>query len=293
MDRDGRSQYLIADIQQDAVWRLNTTTDEITYGWRFHNNYNQPDSDGKFPQDWTHLNDVERLPDGRFMLSPRNHDQVVFLKPGEGIQENWTLGTDDDHETLYEQHSPDYVPTDRGGPAVVVADSQNNRVVEYHREAGEWVTSWVWQDSQLKWPRDADRLPSGNTLITDTHGNRVIEVNKSGSIVWSASVGSGYDAERLGTADESNGGESARELGLSTVRPSDDEDDSPGLLGQLVTTVIPTRVINAFRFVTPGWMGCLEALTAAGAVAWLSGLFASELYYSPVSVRSPFVKRDS
>ncbi|MFB6187541.1 MAG: arylsulfotransferase (asst), partial [Halobacteriaceae archaeon] len=80
------------------------------------------------------------------------------------INTNKTLGTNNNHSIIYEQHNPDYIPEKDGGPAVVVADSENNRVAEYQYLDGEWNRSWVWRDSQLRWPRDADRLPNGHTL---------------------------------------------------------------------------------------------------------------------------------
>jgi hypothetical protein len=36
----------------------------------------------------------------------------------------------------------------------------------------------------LKYPTDVERLNNGNTLISDTKNNRVIEVNSAGNIVW-------------------------------------------------------------------------------------------------------------
>jgi hypothetical protein len=42
----------------------------------------------------------------------------------------------------------------------------------------------VWKKTGLNWPQDAERLPNGNTLITEIDGNRVIEVDSSGTIVW-------------------------------------------------------------------------------------------------------------
>jgi len=45
----------------------------------------------------------------------------------------------------------------------------------------------VWQyATNLSWPRSAQRLANGNTLIADTGHDRVIEVDESGAIVWSA-----------------------------------------------------------------------------------------------------------
>jgi hypothetical protein len=38
---------------------------------------------------------------------------------------------------------------------------------------------------RLQWPRDADRLPNGNTLVTDSLNRRVFEVTPEGRVVWS------------------------------------------------------------------------------------------------------------
>lgn len=139
------------------------------------------------------------------MLSMRNMDEVVFVEPGEGVDESWTLGDDGDHSILYEQHNPDYLPRERGGPAIVMSDSENNRVQEFRREDGAWTRTWQWRDARLQWPRDADRLPNGHTLIVDSHGDRVLELDRKGAIVWNVTFGMPYDAERLGTGSESTG----------------------------------------------------------------------------------------
>ncbi|MFB6301311.1 MAG: aryl-sulfate sulfotransferase [Haloferacaceae archaeon] len=221
VDRINDSAVLVADISfPDRVYVRNTTTGAVTWEWQVSEAYG-PESGGAYPRDWTHINDVERLPDGRVMLSLRNQDQVVFVDPGEGIQPNWTLGTDGDHATLYEAHNPDYIPASRGGPAVVIADSENNRLVEYERTNGSWERTWVWRDATMQWPRDADRLPSGRTLAVDTHGQRIVSVAPDGRIAWSRSLPTGgYDVELLGTGDESAGGHAAAALDLRSRRPT-------------------------------------------------------------------------
>jgi hypothetical protein len=215
VDRIDSHRFVVANIQRDSVSIINTTTQEQTYRWDAQANY-PLSGGGSWPVDWTHLNDVEVLDDGRIMVSLRNQDQVVFLRPGEGVLENQTLGAENEHDILYEQHNPDYIPEERGGPAVLVADSQNDRVVEYQRQNGSWMQSWEWSDPEMQWPRDADRLPNGNTLIADSNSKRILEVNESGDVVWQISGISNYDVERLGTGDESSGGYSARELNLTS-----------------------------------------------------------------------------
>ncbi|WP_049917173.1 aryl-sulfate sulfotransferase [Halogeometricum pallidum] len=221
VDRVNESTFLVADISYpDRVYMVNVTTDEVVWQWRASEAF-APESGGSYPSDWTHVNDVEMLPDGRVMVNLRNQDQVVFVEPGEGVQSNWTLGADGEHGVLFEAHNSDYIPEARGGPAVVVADSENNRLVEYQRTNGSWTRSWTWRDTTLQWPRDADRLPSGRTLVADSHGQRILSVRSDGAVAWSKRFPTGsYDVELLGTGDESANGTSASKLGLRSRRPS-------------------------------------------------------------------------
>jgi len=222
VDRIGDDRLLVADIARDRVFVVDTTGGVVEWEWQAQSDF-PFESGGPFPRDWTHLNDVDLLDDGRVMVSLRNQDRVVFLDRESGVIENWTLGREDDYDTLYEQHNPDYIPAERGGPAVVVADSENDRVVEYRREGGDWTRAWAWSDDRLDWPRDADRLPNGNTLVTDTDGGRVVEVAPNGSVVWRVEIRGGYDAERLGTGDGSATGTATNATAETTTNATTGE----------------------------------------------------------------------
>lgn len=315
VDRVNESTFLVADISYpDRVYMVNVTTDEIVWQWRASEAF-APESGGSYPSDWTHVNDVEMLPDGRVMVNLRNQDQVVFIEPGEGIQSNWTLGADGEHEVLFEAHNPDYIPESRGGPAVVVADSENNRLVEYQRTNGSWTRSWTWRDTTLQWPRDADRLPSGRTLVADSHGERILSVRPDGAVAWSKQFPTGsYDVELLGTGDESANGTSASKLGLQSRRPSSlvwdgdtsmrgsvvgpsldgtsptdavlSEGDSVGarLVGPAVkyvryslVSLVPPRALHGLLYALPSWVSALDVTLAlgTGVVAVLWGVAAA------------------
>ena len=247
-DRINDTHVAVADIYLDRVFVANVSADRIVWSWNASDAF-PTDSGGPHPTDWTHINDVEVLPDGRFMVSVRNHDQVVFIEPGTGLQEDWTLGADDDHDVLYEQHNPDFIPEADGGPAVIVADSENSRVQEFQRTDDGWQRTWVWSDVRMQWARDADRLPNGHTLVADSNGDRVFEVDESGEIVWSVDVGFPYEAERLGTGAESQGGPSA----TATA-----EDASAGSARSDVTRSVGGKYLNAAMYVSPIWMGPVE-----------------------------------
>ncbi|MFB6095862.1 MAG: aryl-sulfate sulfotransferase [Haloferacaceae archaeon] len=335
-DRLDEDHLVAADVYRDGIFVVNTsaggpaatgvpedgsldaegTGGVITTRWNASQIYSR-DIGGK-EGDWTHINDVEVLDDGRIMVSVRNMDQVIFLEPcdygtagehdpsddcaGYVANESWTLGTDENYEILFEQHNPDYIPPERGGPAVIVADSENNRIVEYQRVDGDWARTWTWKDVRLQWPRDADRLPNDNTLVTDTHGDRVAEVTPGGRVVWSVHIGMPYDAERLGTGDESAGGrsmaairdarrdENASAGGAGLVAPGAGTSTrgSPTPVGAVLLwlkSVVPSYLINSALYVAPGWVQFAELVVATGAAVTLVGWTGLEWYWSRFSVR--------
>ncbi len=226
-------------VPEDRLFVRNTTTGTVTWEWTFRNHYPNG-TDGGFGADWTHVNDVETIGDGdRYVLaSPRNFDQVIVVdrRTGEIVMR---LGADGDHDTLYEQHNPDYLERDDGTPVILVADSENDRVVEYVRDCGEGdprlgagtppsECEWnlVWSVHGFNWPRDADRLPNGNTLVTDTLNHRVVEITPDGEVVWEFyAAWAPYDAER--GAPGSNGPTMADHGAAGVHAVSGGADDSP------------------------------------------------------------------
>ncbi|WP_436910742.1 arylsulfotransferase family protein [Halosimplex marinum] len=287
-DRLDEHRFLIADIAGDSVFVMNVTSGITTWRWDAETDYSV--RSGGQMSDWTHLNDVERVGEGRYMVSLRNQDQVAFLNRSGGVIEDWTLGADGNHSVLYEQHNPDFIPAERGGPAVVVSDSENNRLVEYQRTNGSWERTWHWADAQMQWPRDADRLPDGNTLVADSNGNRIFELNQRGEIVWEVQVDTPYEVERLGTGPESTGGHSAQALGLdsrgdagSAAADEPRERNRTGLFEGVVgffKGLLPSLVVNGLLFVMPVWMNAQIFLSLVGALLVLAVWAALELYWS-------------
>ena len=197
--------FVVADMEHERVFVVEDG--EITWEWEASSRYEAPDD--PTTQDWLHINDVDRIGQGRFLVSVRNANQLVVLERGEGVVEVINADRDDDTDddglvgdrsTLYHQHNPQWL----GDGAVLVADSENHRVVELHRnEDGVWEPVWVLDGAagqKFDWPRDADRLPNGNTLITDTRNARLVEINASGAVVWTHQLdyrALPYEADRL------------------------------------------------------------------------------------------------
>ncbi len=281
-------------VSNDRVFVYNRTTDEVVWEWRFRDHY--PNStDGGFSEDWTHVNDVERVSEGRYLVSPRNFDQAIIINRSTGeIEER--LGRDGDHSVLHEQHNPDYLETEDGTPVILVADSENDRVVEYTKIDGEWQETWVLEGN-LNWPRDADRLPNGNTLVVDSLNHRVIEVTPQGKIVWEYYATWGpYDAERIGTGDESTGPTMQDQGTTGTYRvhnsagliagTGSDATFSATVQAAFQGTVLAgasTEFARSWRHITPWiqpvWMGSWAFASAVGGVLLLLGWVLGELVY--------------
>jgi hypothetical protein len=266
--------FAIADMEYERI--LVVEDGEVQWQWHASEHYDFPDDPTR--NDWLHINDVNYLGNDRFLVSVRNANQLVVLERGTGVVEviNETppgfdrerCGTDgevadydDDGEvrcgdpaTLSRQHNPHWL----GDGAVLVADSDNDRVVELHRTAnGTWEPVWTVTgagDLPFRWPRDADRLPSGNTLVSDTWNERVLEINETGHVRWStATEPQPYEADRL-PGGEPTGVPVYNGSGFS--RP-DGDPASGGGLPMLSTLVVVLHAVVPFL---PFWIGELQLL---------------------------------
>ena len=210
-------ELLIAD-KGDLHNRLvvyNRTQEEVTWMWNFSD---APDlfpesGGGDYRTDWSHVNDVDKVAPGKYMASVRNFDQVIVVDR-ETKEVTMKLGADDDYRFMNEQHNPQYLEGENGTASILVADSLNDRVVEWRQTGdGEWEMTWELVGGGLDEPRDADRLPNGNTLVVDRKGHRTMEVTPEGRVVWEVyTPWQPYDAERYKLGDEP-GGPTSAEMG--------------------------------------------------------------------------------
>ena len=285
------------DTSDERIYIYNRTTDRVTWEWEFEEHY-PPDTDVGVSNtdDWSHVNDVDEIAPGKFLVSPRNFDQVIVVDR-ETKEITMRLGADGNHTILDEQHNPTYLESENSTPTILVADSENDRVVEYARLDGSWERIWTVGTDQLNWPRDADRLPNGNTLIVDTLNQRVIEVTPRGEIVWEQfAPWAPYDAERLAYGDEA-GGPTIRDLGVSGSYEL--SGGAEARAGPAVDTSFPTWLTLTFgdtpieepivrfaerwegvsQWIKPVWMAPwgFVSLVGAGLLGLLWGL--GELFY--------------
>lgn len=205
-------EYLLTDMDREGLTIVKN--DEVVWQWNASSYYEAPEDPTRV--DWLHINDVDVVGEGQFLVSVRNANQILVVDRQEGVVE--TINADEggsdstctpsgrnqledqdgdgdvrcgDPAVLNHQHNPQWLggdPTGEGEAAVLVADSDNDRVAELHRQNGSWEVAWTLERAggiDLRWPRDADRLANGNTLVTDTLNKRVFEVTENGTVVWS------------------------------------------------------------------------------------------------------------
>lgn len=199
--------------------------------------------------DWTHMNDIDQLANGNVQLSIRNFDVVIEVDP-ETDEIVDVVGSPGDHSVMQKQHNPNRLERHE---TMLIADSENDRVVEIDANSEEEVWSYDGTGSgkKLRWPRDVDRLPNGNSLVVDSRNFRVLEINPEGEVVWQHSLeeerGIVYDADRVGLPEEPDDVPSGHNI---ASRTSDD-----GLLADTAYTVESWA-----GFVFPPWVGVRELL---------------------------------
>jgi len=286
-------EILVVDMVEERVFAVDTTGD-VTWEWHASAFYEAPADPGG--QDWLHMNDVDRIGEGQYLVSVRNANQLLVVERGEGVVEviNEDDGGPDDTclddgtrlvpgedgdvrcgnpDVMHDQHNPQWL----GEGRVLVADSENDRVTELRKRNGSWrpVVNYTGAGgTPFNWPRDADLLDDGNVLITDTFNNRVVEIDRNGTLVWSARTGQGsipYEADRLPDGEYPPGvlnrtaGNASVPPGGSVSQP--ERVDIPGV-SLLFTTLVGTVPV-------PYWvtqwhlLGFLVALPAClGGLLW-------------------------
>ena len=118
IDDLGDDRYAIADKENHGLFVYDAETNGTVREHVYAEHY--PDSAGG-GEDFTHVSDIDAVDTGsHFLASPRK----------------------DDYEILHEQHNPTLL--ERDPPTVLVADSENDRIVEYRRTNGEWTQIWAF-----------------------------------------------------------------------------------------------------------------------------------------------------
>jgi hypothetical protein len=218
-------RILVADMDRERLVDV-APNGSVVWTWNATQHYTDH-PDNILHTDWLHINDVDRIGAGRYLVSVRNTNQLLVIERGAGVAE--VINEDHNPNVLRRQHNPQWL----GDGRVLVADSENRRVVELQRQPnGTWTVAWAVDDAAgegFLWPRDADRLANGNTLITDSRNHRVVLVDENGIAIaeWRTPK-LPYDAEMVDGRTESVGGPTHEGIHTS------DRFEGPALLRGLV-----------------------------------------------------------
>ncbi|WP_435157667.1 arylsulfotransferase family protein [Haladaptatus sp. DFWS20] len=299
------TQLLVANMRaynettnknDDSIYVYDLEKDEIVWRWYFRNHYEKTNG-GEYTDDWTHVNDVDKIGPGKYMADPRNMDEVIVIDR-ESKEITMKLGKDDNTDILQEQHNPDYLESESGNPTILVADSENHRIVEYEKRGSDWKKTWeMGSSAKFNWPRDADRLPNGNTLITDSSNHRVMEVTPKGKIVWEFySPWLPYDAERVSSGDGSNGPTMADQGVTGKYQVSGSANIDPGTGDRVKMSILLGNTFSgtsleqdmreygelwdqATPFIRPIWMNEYAFIAVIFATLLVLGWLIGELVY--------------
>ncbi|HIC92654.1 MAG TPA: hypothetical protein EYP09_00175, partial [Anaerolineae bacterium] len=111
--------------------------------------------------------------------------------------------------TLLLPHDVDRLPnghtliTDGGqrpGGATSAQPGSGSKIIEVDTDGN---VVWAF-DQGLNWAHNADRLPNGNTIISDTGHDRVIEIDSVGTIIWNSDDVTLSDGSALNYPNDAN-----------------------------------------------------------------------------------------
>lgn len=255
------NEVVIADMEAERIFTVAVDTKAVTWQWHASSVYQEPAKGAKHT-DWLHINDVDRIQPGVFMVSVRNADQILFVnRDCTCVVEVINPGSK--NTLLNKQHNPQWLGGDP--PTVLVSDSENDRAVQLERQGqNDWRPTWAIYEADgqhLDWPRDADRLPNGNVLITDTGNRRIVEVSPDGELIRSIRITGDkhvYEADVNGTEYPSGG-------------PIENHRDVPGLRGQPFGVVSYTYNGLNYWVGLPYWINEWHVLFGAIALVLSAG----------------------
>lgn len=196
---------LLANVGNDTVQEVDRNTKQIVWEWNASQNFSRYDDPNNyigtddfpgavslyesadvsgeiFPQDWTHINYVQYLPEtDTFMVSLRTFDLIAEInRAGEII---WSFGPG----VIKHQHYPRVLEDN----TVLVYDNGNGRVIRVTRDH---QITWEYNGLHIPFLGDNDLLPDGNykilqTTAFDATGNasdlRIVNPDKE--ILWKVS----------------------------------------------------------------------------------------------------------
>jgi hypothetical protein len=203
------------EITGDVIKEVDLGTHEVVWEWHLHHYVDPVEHhfegmctgrglDPSYFGDWSHCNSVkfyaDTLVDGSLhdvvLLNARYLD-TFWMIDYETSEILWSFGR---HGTIGDGRPPEdplfshahevemledghFILFDNGNHRV----PRNSRALEIRVNSQQSLLEAVWSWNEImNSPAmgDADRLPNGNTLVTDVFRGRIIEVNPEGEKVW-------------------------------------------------------------------------------------------------------------
>jgi len=184
----------------DMIAEVDRNSGEIIYEWHLQDELEISDYafSCKGPStEWNHLNALEYLPEGNpfngeasFMISSRMLNKVFIVNIETGDVE-W----ESQDGILTAQHDPTLL---ENGNILVFNNlytKKSSQVIEIDPQTDEVIWDYTSPDFFSSFISGAERLPNGNTLITEGDSGRLFEVTPEGETVWEYT----YKTENTGT----------------------------------------------------------------------------------------------
>jgi hypothetical protein len=192
------SQYvaggLPGSIVRETVVQEFTSADDLILQWRAWDNYDMADEN--WNTDFPHMNALDIDEDGNILVSARHLSEVTKIDRDtgdiiwrlSGVHSSFSFTNDPFSGTSFQHNisalgNGHYMVFDNGNYHVPMI----SRAVEYQLDLTNMIATLVWQfrdtpDKYTYWLGNAQRLPSGNTLINFVRPEypKAIEVDTNG-----------------------------------------------------------------------------------------------------------------
>jgi len=201
-----QSTLLVADCENDRILEIGYPSKDILREWNvsmvnWTSFFNLPTFGTQLGFNWAHLNDFDFKNYSTWegmLISLRNINTVIeinwtqFQLTGK-TQIVWSYGNPTNSSILYHQHTPRYL----ANGDIAIADSKNSRIVIVNYTNPTQIQTF---DPDLNWVRDAEPLPDGRLLVTDSTGILVFNLT-SNHVDWryGGTLIAPYHAHLVGT----------------------------------------------------------------------------------------------
>lgn len=178
------------EIWANTLYEVDPGDGSIKWEWKAHEHLD-PREDAICPlehrSEWTHCNTVKMLPDGNVLTCFRNINEIAIIDRSTG-NITWKWGSGE----VYHPHDPSLLDNgnilllDNGAHRCTDGPSYS-RVIEINPTSGRIEWEYKAKPAHRFYTGVAggcQRLPNGNTFITESCHGRMFEITAGGDLVW-------------------------------------------------------------------------------------------------------------